>query len=223
MGTPIAIHRRTYTCEAWDEGDGTMRVRGRLTDNKPNGLGVVDGEPLVIHDMVVDLLVRLADFEIVAVDTGMDTHPYPLCTEVLAAYEQLVGVSIARGYNRKIKELFGGRHGCSHLGALLQALGPVAVQASWSAHQLNEPVETRLESTDDEVERERRVRLNANTCHVWADDGAPMRAMTVGLPTIRPQWEIDRLRKLGVEVEDNPPIDELIPHEAPSEHPGEHR
>ncbi len=190
-----------------------MRVRGRLTDNKPKGLGLADGEPLVIHDMVVDLIVRLEDFEIVGVETGMDTRPYPLCAEVLASYQQLVGVSIARGYNHKIKELFGGRNGCAHLGALLQALGPVAVQASWGAKQLHESIESRLEALDDEVERQRRVRLNANTCHVWADDQVPMRAMSLGLPIMRPNWEIDRIRKLGVAVKDNPPISEMIPHE----------
>lgn len=204
MSTPI--HRRSYECEAFAEGEDRMRVRGRLTDTKPLGLGMADGEPLVIHDMTIDLVVAMPSFEIVDVEAEMEVHPYDLCPAVLADYRQLIGLSIARGYSRTVRELFGGPNGCSHLGALLVALGPVAIQASWSFATLHEDPAERVaaETTGDGAERERRVRMNTDTCHVWAEDGDLVQTALAGGRPRRPQWESDRLRSLGVDL-DGPP------------------
>ena len=107
MSRPISIHHRSYETEAFDEGNGTMRLVGRLVDTKPQGLGMADGEPLVIHDMIVEMIVAGDTFEILDITTTMQVRPYGQCTQVLDSYQQLVGVSIARGYSRKVKELFG--------------------------------------------------------------------------------------------------------------------
>ena len=111
MSTPI--HTRSYDCQAFAEDDGRLRVTGRLVDTKEQGLGLIDGEPLEIHNMVIELIIDPADFTIAEVSAGMDTHPYDLCTGILASYQQLVGVSISRGYSRTVKQLFGGPGGCS--------------------------------------------------------------------------------------------------------------
>ncbi|MGI9598072.1 MAG: DUF2889 domain-containing protein [Acidimicrobiales bacterium] len=195
-----SIHQRSYDCEAFDEGDGRMRVRGRLVDNKPHGLGLADGEPLVIHDMMIDLIVSVPTFIIEAVESKMNVHPYRSCTDILPDYQQLVGLSITRGYSRKIRELFGGPGGCSHVGALLQALGPVAVQASWSLVTLHDDPADRLSEEADPEERARRVKMNSNTCHVWAEGGDQITAVELGLSPSRPAWETERLEQLGVDL-----------------------
>lgn len=195
----VSIHQRSYDCEAFAEDDGRLRVRGRLIDNKPNGLGLADGEALVIHDMVIDLTMSLPDFIIENVESTMNVHPYEMCTNILVDYQQLVGLSITRGYSRKIRELFGGPNGCSHIGALLQALGPVAIQASYSLQTLHEDPADRIEAESDPDERARRLRLNKNTCHVWAEGGEQMTAVELGSNPKRPDWEAERLRKLGVD------------------------
>jgi hypothetical protein len=41
-------------------------------------------------------------------------------------------MSIARGFNAKVRELFGSSRGCTHIGALLAAMAPVAIQTGWS-------------------------------------------------------------------------------------------
>lgn len=197
----IPIHQRSYDCEAFDEGDGRMRVRGRLVDNKPTGLGLADGQPLVIHDMVLDLIVSVPDFTIVEVEATMNVRPYGLCTDILDDYQKLVGLSITRGYARKVRELFGGPGGCSHIGALLQALGPVAIQASWSLVDLHQDPAARLESDDDPEARAQRLKMNANTCHVWAEGGPQLTAVEIGGEPLRPEWEVQRLRDLGVDVD----------------------
>ena len=176
-----------------------MRLVGRLVDTKPQGLGLADGEPLVIHDMVVELIVAGESFEILDISTTMNVHPYDQCTKVLDTYRQLVGMSIARGYSRKVRELFGGPMGCTHIGALLIALGPVAIQASWGLARLrDDPADWSQLEVDDDDDVERRLRLNTNTCHVWSADGEQIARLNRGEDAERPEWEQVRLTKLGL-------------------------
>lgn len=195
-GTPkrISIHQRAYTTEAFDVGDGKMQVVGRLIDTKPQGLGLADGEPLTIHDMEIALTIEAATFKIEAVETTMHVHPYDQCPGILSSYDQLVGESIARGYSRKIKDLFGGPNGCSHVGALLIAMGPVAIQASWSYHELDEPIIDPNEVDLGHIETQ--LRMNTNTCHIWSSDGTQIAMLERGERPERPRWQTQRLNKL---------------------------
>jgi len=197
----IPIHQRSYETEAFDEGDGRMRVRGRLTDNKPQGLCLADGNDLVIHDMRIDLLVDPQTFTIVAVENEMMVRAYSNCEAILPNYQALVGVSITRGYSSRVKKLFGGPNGCSHMSALLQAMGPVAVQATWSFLSLHESLESRLNRSDDPEDRERKLRMMVNSCHVWQEEGEHVEIIRKG-KWIRTDWESQRLQTLGVDIPD---------------------
>lgn len=197
--TPHSVHRRVYDCEAFEDGPDRMRVRGHLNDTKPLGLGLADGEPMVIHDMTIELVVTLPSFTIVDVVSHMEVHPYDICPAVLADYRQLIGRSVTRGYSKAVRELFGGPQGCSHLGALLQAMGPVAVQASWGMATLHEPPGAAFQQEDGEADRQRRLAMNTNTCHVWAADGDHMKSVMAGDDAGRPAWVTERLVKLGVD------------------------
>ena len=201
MPERIPIHQRSYETEAFDEGDGRMRVRGRLTDNKPQGLCLADGNDLAIHDMCIDLLVDPQTFTIVAVENEMMVRAYSNCEAILPNYQALVGVSITRGYSSRVKKLFGGPNGCSHMSALLQAMGPVAVQATWSFLSLHESLESRLNRSDDPEERERKLRMMVNSCHVWQEEGEHVEIIRKG-NWMRTDWESQRLQTLGVEIPD---------------------
>ncbi len=195
----LNIHNRTYQTEAFAEDDGRLRVAGRLTDVKPIGLGPEDGEPMVIHDMSLELLVEIPSFEILDVTTEMFTHPYGLCTAILPDYRALIGLSVARGFTHEVRRLFGGPSGCSHLTALLQAMAPVAVQASWALLNIDEPLANQAAGPNEQnaAERERRLRMNTNTCHVWRDGGEHLTAVLTGDGDARPGWMRERLVKLG--------------------------
>jgi|TARA_B110000881_G_C18591449_1_gene528255 hypothetical protein len=196
----IPIHQRNYITEAFDEGDGRMRVSGRLVDNKPQGLCLDDGTDLVIHDMGIDLLIDPPSFTIVDVENHMSTRPYAQCEQILDSYKALIGLSVTRGYGNRVKKLFGGPNGCSHMGALLLAMGPVAIQASWSLVNLHESLESRLNKVDNDHDRERRLQLNMNTCHVWKEEGQHIQLIKLGKRAPLPDWESERLMELGVEV-----------------------
>ena len=127
------IHERAYVVRAYRNGHDKLILRGAVRDQKPPGLYIADDpEPLTIHHMIVDLTVAVPSLEIVAAKAVLETHPHPACTRIEDHYDKLVGLSIARGFTNKVRELFGGPRGCTHTTALLQAMAPVAIQSIWS-------------------------------------------------------------------------------------------
>jgi hypothetical protein len=104
------VHVRTITMQARRAGDALLAVSGRLVDERPQGAGVgwfgaVNGS--IIHDMRVTLGVRHPDLVITSVTAEMASHPYSLCPDAVEPLQQLVGLSIARGFTRALNERFG--------------------------------------------------------------------------------------------------------------------
>jgi hypothetical protein len=195
------LHDRTYRVRAYYEGEGLMRLRGMVRDRKPAGLYVPDDpRPLVVHHMVVDLVVSYPALEITAADVVIETHPHEECPRIEQHYANLVGLSIARGFTHRVRELFGGPRGCTHTTALLQAMAPVAVQATWSmrshaAKDGDAPVGNPRRMTPED--RRRGMLFNLNTCHMWAEDGDLIAAVDAGEDIPPPVWIEERLRELG--------------------------
>jgi hypothetical protein len=134
-----AAHIRTIRVEATDVQDGSetrlLRVQGILEDRRPRGVPASinhDGE--VIHRLELTLIVRFPDHVITAVEGQMATTPYPtICPDALPALQSLVGVSVARGFTRAVNERLGRERGCTHLVALIHAMGPVVRQGAGAA------------------------------------------------------------------------------------------
>jgi hypothetical protein len=118
--------------------------------------------------MVIELSVSVPDLVIVEASARMETHPQPTCPNVMPAYEQIVGLSIARGFNAKVRELFGGPLGCTHTTALLLAMAPVAIQSAWSMNMFKRQ-DAGGERRFDAAAREGVIRSSLNTCHIWAE------------------------------------------------------
>jgi hypothetical protein len=198
------LHDRTYRVRAYREGPDRMRLRGMVRDRKPAGLYVPDDDrPLVVHHMVVDLVVAFPDLRIVEASAVLETHPHEECPRIEQHYGSLVGLSIARGFTHKVRELFGGPRGCTHTTALLQAMAPVAVQATWSMRSVSggdEPVPTPRRLSPEE--RRAALRFNIDTCHVWAADGDFLAAVDRGEDIPPPLWAERRLRQLGRDPEE---------------------
>lgn len=195
------IHTRTYDVRAYRKSETELLLRGAVRDVKPPGLYIADDpEAMTVHHMVVDLTVEFPDFVITDAASHMLTHPHGECPSVLDDYSKLIGLSIARGYTHKVRELFGGPRGCTHVLALLQAMAPVAVQSAWSmmAGEAGDgtPVPLTLE------ERRQRMESNRNTCHVWATDGPMFSAMDAGGEPPPPEWIVKRLTELGRDPEE---------------------
>jgi hypothetical protein len=192
------IHERAYVVRAYRNGPELLILRGSVRDQKPPGMYIVDDpEPLTIHHMIVDLTVAVPSLEIVAAKAVLETHPHPTCKRIEDHYDNLVGLSIARGFSNRIRELFGGPRGCTHTTALLQAMAPVAIQSIWSLNMGRRRDEGGETPFDTDAAREAALMANINTCHVWAEDGEHVAGLRAGEPMDVPLWISRRLDQLG--------------------------
>jgi hypothetical protein len=198
------LHTRDYQVRAFKVDDGTILLRGAVRDTKPPGLYIeADPDRLPIHHMVVELTVAYPSLEITAAEVLFETHPQSMCPDISTTYDQLVGVSIARGFNNRVRELFGGPRGCTHVTALLAAMAPVAIQCNWSMRvarqrELGDP--PRPEVTPEM--REMYIAPNLNTCHVWDEESEFVGNLRAGNPPEMPVQVSKRLRELGREPEE---------------------
>ena len=170
-----------------------------MRDQKPPGLYFVDDpNPLTIHHMMIDIEVDYPSFEIVAAGTVIDVHPHGQCQNIVGHYDELVGLSIARGFTHKVRELFGGPRGCTHTTMLIQAMAPVAMQCIWSLRASEGTAEPAAAEPASAPNQDQMWRVNLNTCHVWADHSDFVRGLESGGAVELPVWAEERMVELGI-------------------------
>jgi len=191
------IHDRNYSVTSYRMSDDRFVLRGVVHDQKPPGIYLEDDpEPLSVHHMVVDLTLSFPAMEVLAADVHMNITPHTGCSKIEPDYQQLVGLSIARGFSRQVKDIFGGPSGCTHIGALLQAMAPVAIQSSWSMRALSS-AGMKLEALPNVEARKQALLFNINTCHIWDEHGPQVAGVLSGEAMEVPVWARERLVKLG--------------------------
>lgn len=197
------IHTRNYEVRAFKVNDGEILLRGAVRDDKPAGLYVQeDPEPLTIHHMIVELRVNFPTMEIVDANVEFEDFPHHNCPGITVRYKQLIGLSIARGFTHKVRELFGGPRGCTHTTALLQAMGPVAIQCGWSMRVIKMTEMRAAGGNGDLPEmppeaREMAFKSNLNTCHIWDENGEQVANIRAGIDIGAPLSVTKRLAKLN--------------------------
>jgi hypothetical protein len=133
-----------------------LSVSGRLRDERP---WAADSERVEhVHDMDLRVTVRKDDLTITAATATMARFPHAECPSITAAFDDLVGLGISRGYTRAVQERFGGARGCTHLEQLARTIGPVVIQAMTS----------------------NRARDRDWQHHIWADGGVAEQKLAAG-------------------------------------------
>ncbi|HEX7785285.1 MAG TPA: DUF2889 domain-containing protein [Methylomirabilota bacterium] len=155
------VHVRTIRVEITPAGRRELDVTATLVDERPGPAQPWFGSepPPVIHDMRLRLRVRQPGLVITGVESEMASHPYTICPDALPPLQQLVGLSIARGFTREVNERFGRQRGCAHFTALIHALAPAVRQGAGAAFP---------------DESERPVDADpwfVNTCQAWRENG----------------------------------------------------
>lgn len=155
------IHTRRIECRGFERADGLWDIEARLTDVKsyeiPNDWRgkIAAGEPL--HDMWVRL--TLDDRLVVqAVETTSDATPFSMCGDITPNFQAIVGLRVAPGWHRRVKERVGGVHGCTHIVELIGAMATAAFQTIYP----------KLRSRKPRDERDTKRPLLLDTCHAWA-------------------------------------------------------
>ena len=194
------IHTRRYEVRAYRMAEDRFMLRGVVCDEKPAGLYIdADPDPLWIHHMIVDLEIEYPSLRIDKAHVEYHSHPHFECTNIVPHYQKLEGLSIARGFNAKVKELFAGPRGCTHITALLSAMAPVAVQTQWSMrmYEASQGVASGDIPFESDELRKRRFDGTINTCHVWDEDGRLVDLVRSGAEIETPVAVSIRLKELG--------------------------
>ena len=199
------LHEREYRVRSYRLSPDRVLIRGAVRDQKPPGLYISrDPDPITVHHMIVELEVVLPGFTIARAEVTFESYPHLTCGSITDHYKKLEGLSIARGFSNKVRELFGGPRGCTHTTALLLAMGPVAIQSSLSMRTYEEPEtdEPSLRLTFTKPDQDDSWKMNTNTCHEWAEDGPAYARAASGLSWGVPVFMRERAEKFGIEVGD---------------------
>jgi len=169
-GARPPIQTRTIRIEVNQISACELEVTGRLLDERPGArpmwFGIrPDG---AVHDMSLTVRVRHPDLVITLAVADMTAHPYTLCPEALPPLQQLVGLSVARGFTRGVNERFGRQRGCAHLTALVHAMGPAIRQGAGAAFR------------EETLPRADRDLWFIDTCQAWRADGPLAARMKAG-------------------------------------------
>jgi len=191
---------------AWKISPDALLMRGAVMDLKPGkpfqdriaAAGGHDyGGPLTIHHMVIDLTVAFPSLTITDAAVVFESFPQPGCPGITSRYRELIGLSIARGFTHEVRQRFGGPRGCTHTTALLQAMGPVAVQCIFSMRRSGAgPVDA---PTDAPAEGGGPASFMRDTCHVWSSEGDLWQGVTMGRVPPVPLPMQRRLRDAGLD------------------------
>ncbi len=137
------LHRRTIEIQGYKRADGLYDIEARLVDAKPFDFKLAAGvrragEP--IHSMWLRITVDRT-LTIVDAAASMDAMPYvDHCDAIVPAYRKLIGLAIRPGYHEKLKELFGGVQGCTHISELAAVLATGTFQ-TMAGQRLQDPAQ----------------------------------------------------------------------------------
>ena len=184
------LHRRNYAVRSYRISRDRFLIRGVVDDRKRASNWIPsDSSMMVMHHMVIDLVIEYPTLTILKADVTFEAHPNDICFHIEDRYHLLEGVSIARGFTHKVREMFGGPRGCTHVTALLQAMAPVAVQSIFGMGRANsrEDAIAAGSATADQPlppptaeEARMAAMVSLNSCHVWDEEGETVRALKAG-------------------------------------------
>jgi hypothetical protein len=162
---PLPVHIRAIridAAEAETQGDvRVLRVRGTLEDRRPQGVpDWIQHDGDVIHRMEVTLTVTWPDLALASVEGVMDTFPHAgVCPDALPPLQSLVGVRVGPGFTRAVNQRIGRERGCTHVAALILAMGPVVRQGAGAAFGFTAPGDPGG------------TPWFVNSCQAWREDG----------------------------------------------------
>ena len=125
------LHTRSIEVRGYRRADGLYDIEGHLTDVKSRDLTLTAGirkagEP--VHEMwlriTIDKRLNIVDAEV-----HTEAGPYPGSCELIAPdYKQLIGLSLLPGFTTKVREMFRGERGCTHITELIGSVATAAYQ-----------------------------------------------------------------------------------------------
>ncbi len=94
----------------------------------------------------IEVVVSKEDFQILKIENVLIDGLFFDCQRVQPKLKELCGLTITRGYNKKIKEIAGGCEGCTHIVELLTEVGRCVYQAHHGRLLVKEGMDACVES-----------------------------------------------------------------------------
>ena len=146
--------------KAYEREDGLYEAEAHLLDTKPFAFErFLAPDPLPAGAPLHDLSLRIvldAQLVVRAIEAAADATPFSVCSEATLTLSPLIGLRLASGWSRVVKETLQGPAGCTHLAELLLPLATTALQGIWGLRR----------STDEQGANERRQRIDS--CYAFA-------------------------------------------------------
>lgn len=125
------IHLRDIIVRGYRRDDGLFDIEAHLLDAKSFEFKVA-GEPrppgTPVHSMWLRITIDKS-LTILDAEAASDAMPYVgECDKITPDYKKLIGVKIRPGYTQRVKELFGGVRGCTHITELASVVATAAYQ-----------------------------------------------------------------------------------------------
>ncbi len=170
LPTPAPRHlhqNRNIPCAAYQREDGLWDIEGKVLDTHNFdfttawGREVPTGTPM--HEISLRWTIG-ADLTIREVAASMDAVPYPpVCPNALPPFQQLVGLTVGRGFLKEVRARIARSDGCTHLFTVIEDMANMAMR-SVAAHVL-----TGTKSWGANVpEATDRPSPLLNTCHAYS-------------------------------------------------------
>ena len=124
-------HTRRVRYEGYKRADGLWDIEAHLTDIKNHDFNLKTGvrrAGLPVHEMWLRITIDKS-LTILDASASSDTVPYPGgCESIAPAYRKLIGLNLARGFRKSVRDLLGGTRGCTHMTEMLAGLPTAAIQ-----------------------------------------------------------------------------------------------
>jgi len=170
------IHTRRVTCQGYRRADGLWDIEGHLTDVKSYPFTTEERGRLEPGDPIHQMWLRLTvddSLTVRAVEAVTEHSPYRACGSITPNFQSLVGLRVAAGWTRAVKERLGGPKGCTHLVELLGPLATTAFQTVFPILTREKAQKAKAEGRAPGGDKERPALLNM--CHIFSSDGEAVR------------------------------------------------
>ena len=168
------IHTRDIKLATYSHTDSRVIVHGILKDERYIKIFDITGNilgPGIIHHLDVKLLIRQDPLIIEDAQAQMIKVPMSECCSTLDTIEKLKGLEIKSGFSKTIRDIMGGKKGCTHLCQLIIVMSQEIVHG-WLTHKRNDksPVPKDLDSFDEK-------KFIIDSCRMWTNNGPKIKKL----------------------------------------------
>jgi hypothetical protein len=168
------IHTRDIRLATYPHTDSKVVVHGVLKDERYIKIFDITGnvlDPGIVHHLDVKFLIKADPLTIEDAQANMIKVPMPECAQTLDTIEKLKGLEIKSGFSKTIRDIMGGKKGCTHLCQLIITMSQEIVHG-WLTHKKkdNSPVPNNIDSFPEK-------KFIIDSCRMWAGNGPKIKKL----------------------------------------------